>query len=183
MSAETDLIVPRETMAAPILSRTEILVHGLADGTAMMVIGAAVMDVLRGGDPFALVQAALALLVLLLSALVFARRMRPESRRLRGAEMLLSVLVGALGAAASCLTLAFMASGATYKGDSPDAGGMAVMVGLLLYYPSAGLLILPLALNVSRLSPRLRRGLGWSVLPLVLLPFAVLTVARLAFGG
>src|SRR5215211_5143551 len=69
MSAETDLIVPRETMTAPILSRTEILVHGLADGTAMMLIGAAVMEVLKGGDPFALVQAALALLVLLLSVL------------------------------------------------------------------------------------------------------------------
>ena len=43
--------------------------------------------------------------VLLLSALVFARRMRPESRRLRVAEILLSVLVAAAGAAATLLML------------------------------------------------------------------------------
>jgi hypothetical protein len=170
-------------MTAPILSRTEIVVHGLADGTAAMLLGAAVTEGLKAGDPFALVQAALALLVILLSALVFARRMRPESRRLRGAEMLLSVLVGALGVAAAILLLDLMVSGATYKGDSPDAGGMTAVFSLFLYYPAAALVVLPLALKVSRLSPRLRRGLGWMVLLLVLLPFLVLTGARLAAGS
>ena len=126
---------------------------------------------------------AVALLVLLLSALVFARRMRPESRRLRVAEILLSVLVAAAGAAATLLMLVFMASGVTYRGDSPDAAGMSIVFGLFLYFPSAGLLILPLAMKVSRLSPRLRRGLGWSVFLLVLLPFAVLTVASLSVAS
>ena len=119
----------------------------------------------------------LSLLVILLSLLIVARRLRPENRRLRGPEILLSILVGVLGAVATVLTLAFVASGATYKGDSPDAGGMSLMVGLYLYYPSAGFMILPLAMKVSRLSPRLRRGLVWSVPLLVLLPFAVLTVS------
>ena len=165
-----------------LLSKTEIVVHGLANGAALMVLVDSLMDYLESGDRLPLlVQMPLSLLVLLLSVLIVARRVAPENLRLRGPEILLSILVGALGAAATVLTLAFMASGATYKGDSPDAGGMAVMVGLFLYYPSAGLLILPLAMKVSRLSPRLRRGLAWSVPLLLLLPFAVLTGTRLYF--
>ena len=165
-----------------ILSKTEIVVHGLANGAALMVLVSSLMDYLRQGDRWLLlVQMPLALLVLLLSVLIVARRVSPENRRLRGPEILLSVLIVALGAAASLLALAFMASGATYRGDSPDAVGMGMMFGLFFYYPSAGLLILPLAMKVSRLSPRLRRGLAWSVPLLVVLPFAVLTAVGLYF--
>jgi hypothetical protein len=89
----------------------------------------------------------------------------------------LSVLVAAVGAAATFLMLALMVSGATYKWDSPDAGGMGLVFGLFLYFPAAGLLVLPLAMKMSRLSLRLRRLLGWSVLVLVLLPFVVLSVS------
>lgn len=164
----------------PALSMPEIAVHGLADGVAMIVLLSSLAEYLESNDlPYLLVNASLSLLVLLLSALVLARRMRPESRKLRAAEIVVSVLVAAVGAAAVVLTLAFMFSGATYRGESPDAGGMGVMFGLLLYFPSAGLLILPLAMKMSRLSRRLRRALGWSILLLVLLPFAVLTVARI----
>lgn len=166
------------------LSKLEILVHGLADGAAFIVLLATVRDSLEHGEAgLLLVQASLALLVTLLSALVIIRRLKPEVPGLRSLELLFSVLVGALGAVATVLTLAFMASGAMYTGSSPDAGGMAVMTGLFLYYPAAGLLILPLAMKVSTLSPRLRRTLGWSVGVLVLLPFIVLTAARLSVAG
>ena len=159
----------------------EILVHGLADGTATMFLLVALAEGVDGGElALVLTQVSLGLVVLLLSALVFARRMKPESRRLRVAEILLSVLVAAAGAAATLLALTFMASGATYRGNSPDAAGMGILFGLFFYFPAAGLLILPLAMKMSRLSPRLRRGLGWSVFLLVLLPFAVLTLASLS---
>lgn len=165
------------------LSMPEILVHGLADGTATMFLLVALAEGLDGGDlALVLTQLSLGLVVLLLSALVFARRIKPQSRRLRVAEILLSVLVAAAGAAATLSMLALMASGATYRGDSPDAAGMGIAFGLFLYFPSAGLLILPLAMKVSRLSPRLRRGLGWSVFLLVLLPFAVLAAVSLSAG-
>jgi uncharacterized BrkB/YihY/UPF0761 family membrane protein len=163
------------------LSKTEIVVHGLADGAATMVLLSSLADYLKSGDlSYLLVHVSLSLLVILLSLLIVARRLRPENRRLRGPEILLSVLVAAVGAVAAVLLLAFLVSGATYKGDSPDAGGMAVVFSLFLYYPAAALVVLPLALKVSRLSPRLRRGLGWMVLLLVLLPFIVLTGARAA---
>jgi hypothetical protein len=168
-------------LTRPVLSKTEIVVHGLANGAALMVFVASLREFLEQGDRwFLLVQVPLSLLVILLSGLIVARRLMPENRRLRVLEILFSILVAVVGVAATVLTLAFMASGATYKGASPDAGGMGVMVGLFLYYPSAGFLILPLVLKVSRLSPRLRRGLGWSILLLVLLPFAVLTVVTLS---
>jgi hypothetical protein len=160
----------------PRLTLFEIAVHGLADGLGGYVL----LDSLwnrRGQDD--LIQAALALLVILLSVAVMGRRFRPEIRGLRFLELGLSDLVTALGVIGAVVTLLFMASGATYKGSSPDAGGMAVMVGFLLFYPTAGLLVLPFALNASRLSPRLRRRMRWLCLVLVLLPICVLVGVRL----
>jgi hypothetical protein len=116
----------------PRLTLFEIAVHGLADGLGGYVL----LDSLwnrRGQDD--LIQAALALLVILLSVAVMGRRFRPEIRGLRFLELGLSDLVTALGVIGAVVTLLFMASGATYKGSSPDAGGMAVMVGFLLFYP------------------------------------------------
>ena len=160
----------------PLLSGLEIVLHGLADGAALVVLLSSLAEYLKRGDHwFLIVQGGPAVLVILLSLLIVARRLRPDGWR--GWEMLLSVLVGAVGAVATFVNLAVMASGAAYKGDSPDAGGMTIMVGLFLYFPSAGLLILPLALKASRLSRRLRHVLGWSVLLLVVLPFIVLTLS------
>ena len=163
-------------VSPPKLTLFEILAHGLADGLSGYVL----LDCLwnrRGLDD--LIQASLALLVILLSAVVMIRRFRPEIRGLRAVELGLSGLVAFLGVIGAVITLLFMASGATYKGSSPDAGGMAVMVGFLLFYPAAGLVVLPFALNASRLSPRLRRRIRWLCLGLVLLPFCVLVGVRL----
>ena len=158
------------------LSKPEIVFHGLANGTALMLLVTAFKESLASGIP--LIQASLALSVILLSVLIVLRRLKPENRGIRGLEILLSVLVGAVGAAATVLLLTFIVSGATYKGDSPDAGGMLIFSSLALYYPAAALTVLPLVLKTSRLSRWARRGLGFSVLLLVLLPFVVLAVAR-----
>ena len=160
----------------PRLTLFEIVVHGLADGLSVYVL----LDSLwhqSGLDD--LVQASLAFLVMLLSVVVTIRRFQPEARGLRSLELGLSGLVAFLGLIGAVITLLFMASGATYKGSSPDAGGMAVMVGFLLFYPAAGLLVLPFALNASRLSLRLRRRIRWLCFVLVLLPFCVLVGVRL----
>jgi hypothetical protein len=160
----------------PRLTLFEIAVHGLADGLGGYVL----LDSLwnrRGSDD--LIQASLALLVISLSVLIMVRRFRPEIRGLRIVERGLSVLVAALGVIGAVVTLLFMASGATYKGSSPDAGGMAVMVGFLLFYPAAGLIIFPFALNASHLSPRLRHRMRWLCLVLALLPICLLVGVRL----
>lgn len=164
----------------PKLTLFEIVSHGLADGLSLYVL----LDSLwhqRGQDD--LIQAFLALLVILLSVVVTVRRFRPEIRGLRSVEIGLSGFVAFLGVIGAVITLLFMASGATYKGSSLDAGGMAVMVGFLLFYPAAGLLVLPFALNASRLSPRLRRRMRWLCFVLVLLPFCVLAGVRLVRGS
>src|SRR4051812_33350352 len=105
----------------PRLTPFEIAVHGLADGLGGYVL----LDSLwnrRGLDD--LIQAPLALLVILVSVVVTVRRFRPEIRGLRVVELGLSGIVAALGVIGAVITLLFMASGATYKGPSPDAGGM-----------------------------------------------------------
>ena len=158
------------------ISKPEIVFHGLANGAALMILVSAFKESLKGDIP--LIQALLALSVILLSALIVLRRLKPENRGIHALEMLLSVLVGAVGAAATVLLLTFIVSGATYKGDSPDAGGMLIFASLALYYPAAAFTILPLVLKVSRLSRWVRRSLGFGVLLLVLLPFVVATVAR-----
>ncbi len=171
--------IPPATVPPPRLTLFEIAIHGLADGLGIYIL----LDSLwnrRGRDD--LIQASLALLVILLSVVVMVRRFRPEIRGLRAVELGLSGLVTFLGLIGAVITLLFMASGATYKGPSPDAGGMAAMVGFLLFYPAAGLVILPFALNASRLSPRLRRRIRWLCLVLVLLPFCVLVGVRLIRG-
>lgn len=164
------------------LTPFEIIVHGLADGLAGYVLLRCVWQlILReqaevAGD---LENAGVALLVLALSLAVFLRRSRPESRGLRLLERGLSGLFVAGGVIGAIVTLLFMASGARYKGPSPDAGGMAVMAGLFLFYPSAGLALLPLAMNASRLPSRFRWRLGCGALLLAALPVVVLLVARL----
>lgn len=158
------------------LSKPEIVFHGLANGTALMLLVSAFKESLKDGMP--LVQASLALSVMLLSALIVLRRLKPENRGIRALEMLLSLVVAGVGAAAMVQLLALIVSGATYKGDSPDAGGMLIFTGLVLYYPAAAFTILPLVLKVSRLSRWVRRGLGFSVLILILLPFVLSTLAR-----
>jgi zinc transporter ZupT len=163
-------------VASPKLTLFEIVAHGLADGLSVYVV----LDSLwyqRGWDD--LIQVSLALLVILLSVVVTVRRFQPETRGLRVLEQGLSGLVAFLGLIGAVITLLFMASGATYKGRSPDAGGMAVMVGFLLFYPAAGLFVLPFALNASRLSSQLRRRMRWLCFMLVLLPVCVLVGVRL----
>jgi hypothetical protein len=154
------------------LTRSEFFVHGLADGICVYVLGSCLWRLVEG--PSDLIEAALALLVILLSAAIVIRRLRPELRGLLVLERGLSGFVSVLGAVGAVATLVFMASGASYKGSSPDAGGMAVFVGFLLFYPCIGLIVLPFALNGSRLSPRLRRRIGWLCCGLALLPFCVL---------
>ena len=158
------------------LSKPEIVFHGLANGVALMLLVSAFQESLKGTIP--LIQASVALSVILLSALIVLRRLKPENRVIRALEILVSVVVGAVGAAETMLLLSFIVSGATYEGDSPDAGGMLIFASLALYYPAVAFTILPLVLKVSRLSRWVRRALGFSVLLLVLLPFVVLTVAR-----
>lgn len=167
MNVQTSTAAP-----PPRLTRFEIVVHGLADS-----IGGYVFLQSLGGQedwPYVLIVPVLAFLVILLSATVLVRRFRPERRGLRGFELGLSGLVAVLGVIGAVVTLAYMASGAGYQGSSPDAGGMADFVGFVLFYPCASFIVLPFALNGSRLSPRLRRRIGWLCCGLALLPFCVL---------
>ena len=158
--------------APPTLTRSELVVHGLADCICIYVLASCLWRLLEGSTD--LVEASLALLVILLSAAVVIRRFRPELSGLRVLELGLSGFVALLGVIGAVATLAFMASGASYKGSSPDAGGMATFAGFFLFYPCVGLIVLPFALNGSRLSPRLRRRIGWLCCGLALLPFCVL---------
>ncbi|HEV7785905.1 MAG TPA: hypothetical protein VGQ28_11250 [Thermoanaerobaculia bacterium] len=154
------------------LTRSEIIVHGLVDGLGSYMLVSCLWS--EAEWSYDLVQASLALLVILLSVVILTRRFRPEVRGLRAVELGLSGLVAALGVVGAVATLAFMASGASYKGSSPDAGGMAVFAGFFLFYPCVGLIVLPFALNGSRLSASLRRRIGWLCCALGLLPFVVL---------
>ncbi|HSS48220.1 MAG TPA: hypothetical protein VLX28_04680 [Thermoanaerobaculia bacterium] len=156
----------------PRLTRSELVVHGLVDGIGCYFLVSCLWSQVEG--PSDLIEATLALLVILLSAAIVIRRFRPARRGLRVLELGLSGLVCLLGVAGAVATLVFMASGASYKGSSPDAGGMAVFAGFFLFYPCVGLIVLPFALNGSRLSPRLRRRIGWLCCGLALLPFCVL---------
>jgi len=158
--------------AVPPLTRSELVVHGLADSISSYFL----VDCLSSETDltFRLFQAALMLLVILLSVVVMIRRFRPELRGLRALELGLSGLMTVLGMIGATATLVFMASGASYKGSSPDAGGLAMFAGLLLFYPCAFLIVLPFAMNGSRLSPLVRRRIGWLCCVLGLLPFCVL---------
>jgi hypothetical protein len=160
--------------AQPPLTRSELVVHGLADGLCVYVLVSCLWSLVLGEGWSDWIEASLGLLVILLSATIVIRRFRPELRGLRVLERGLSGFVFLLGVAGAVATLAFMASGASYKGSSPDAGGMAVFAGFFLFYPCAALVVLPFALNGSRLSPRLRRRIGWLCCGLALLPFCVL---------
>jgi hypothetical protein len=56
---------------------------------------------------------------------------------------------------------------------------MAVIAGLFVFYEAAALLVVPFAMNASRLPARFRR-LGCFVLPaLAVLPLSILFVVRL----
>jgi hypothetical protein len=162
---------PTPAAALP-LTRSEIIVHGLADSLGSYLL---VSCLWSEEDWLALLIPAFpALLVIVLSVVVIVRRFRPEIRVLRALELGLSGLVAALGLAGAVATQAFMVSGAHYKGTSPDAGGMAVFTGFLVFYPCAFLIVLPFALNGSRLSPILRRRIGWLCCGLAFVPLVVL---------
>jgi len=160
--------------APPTLTRSELVVHGLADGICLYVLVSCLGRLVPGEGWSDWIELSLALLVILLSAAVVVRRLRPELRGLRVLELGLSGFVSVLGLVGAVATLVFMASGASYKGSSPDAGGMAVFAGFFLFYPCVGFIVLPFALNGSRLSPRLRRRIGWLCCGLALMPFCVL---------
>jgi hypothetical protein len=164
------------------LTPFEIIVHGLADGLCgYVLLGSVRQLVVRehsdlSGD---FETAALSLLVPALSLVIFLRRSRPESRVLRLLERGLSGLFVAGGAIVAVVCLLVMASGARYKGASPDAGAMAVIAGLTVFYESAAFLVAPFAMNASRLPVRVRR-LGCAAVPaLAVLPFCILFVVRL----
>jgi hypothetical protein len=169
---------PAVAAPPPGLTRFEIGVHGIADGLSSYVLVNRLWNQWTQGDweewPWGLAEASLALLVILLSAAIIIRRLRPELRGLRVLEPGLSGLVAVLGVIGAVATLVVMVSGATYKGSSPDGGGMEVFVGFFLFYPCAALIVLPFALNGSQISPRLRRRIGWLCCGLALLPFCVL---------
>jgi hypothetical protein len=161
----------------------EIAVHALADGVAIFwFVDGILKRAFAGSDvaPEAL-EVAATLLVLTLSGVTLAHRFRPASRALRGLWMGLSILVAALGGLTAMALLAFVVSGSLYRGPSPDAGAMAMLAGFLLFYPAAGLLMLPLGLNASRIPARFRGRLGWGVAGLAVLPILLLIGLRL-FG-
>jgi hypothetical protein len=167
----------------PRLTRLELLVHGLAEGMAAFLFVSSLLSLLREPDPFWLLLIALASLVLALSLTVVVRRFRPGARGLRNLEISLSVLVALLGVLGTAATLAFMVSGASYRGPSPDAGGMAVVAAMAFYYPSVGLLLLPFGMNASRLPARVRRWVLFACLVLVILPIGLLVLLRLVLGN
>jgi hypothetical protein len=164
------------------LTPFEIIVHGLADGLCGYVLLKSLWQLIArehseiSGD---LMTGAICLLVLALSLVIFLHRSRPESRGLRLLERGLSGLFVAGGAAVAVVCLLVMVSGARYKGDSPDAGGMAVIAGLFVFYEAAALLVVPFAMNASRLPARFRRLGCFAVPALAVLPFCLLVVVRL----
>jgi hypothetical protein len=166
----------------PRLSRLELLVHELAEGAAAFLFVSSVFSLLREPDLFWLVLPALASLVLALSLTVVVRRFRPGARGLRNLEISLSALVALLGVLGVAATLAFMSSGASYRGSSPDAGGMAVVAAMAFYYPSTALLLLPFGMNASRLPTRVRRWVVLACPVLALLPIGLLVAIRLMPG-
>lgn len=163
----------------PRLTRLELLVHGLAQGVAAFLFVSSVFSLLREPEPYWLLLTALASLVLALSLTIVVRRFRPGARGLRNLEIALSALVALLGALGVAATLAFMISGANYRGPSPDAGGMAVVASLAFYYPSAALLLLPFGMNASRLPTRVRRWVVLACPVVALLPIGLLIAIRL----
>lgn len=167
----------------PRLTRPELLIHGLAQGVAAFLLVSSLFALLQEPEPYWLLQAALASLVLALSLAVVVRRFRPGARGLRNLEIALSAAVALLGGLGVAATLAFMASGATYRGPSPDAGGMAVVASLAFYYPSAALLLLPFGMNASRLPARVRRWVLFACPVIALLPIGLLIAVRLALGS
>jgi hypothetical protein len=160
--------------APPTLTRSEIVVHGLADGLCVYVLVSCLWRLILGEGSSDWIEPSLALLVILLSAAVVVRRFRPEQRGLRVLESGLSGLVAVLGVLGAVVTLVMIVSGATYKGSSPEGGSMEIVMGFAGFYPCVGLIVLPFALNGSRLSPRLRRRIGWLCCGLALLPFCAL---------
>ena len=167
----------------PRSTELEIVVHVVADVLALCLLG----DFLRRsvfGDAEVsegLVVAAVALLVWTLSGVTLAHRSRPASRTLRRLWLGLSILVAVLGSLAAAALLAFVVSGSRYRGPSPDAGAMAMLSGFFLFYPAAGLLMLPLGLNASRIPDRLRGRAGCCCALLAALPILLLIGLRL-FG-
>jgi hypothetical protein len=117
--------------------------------------------------------------VIVLSAVIMAGRFRPQIRGLRKLRVGLSALLVTLGTISALACMEIMWAGATYRGLSPDAGGMAVISGFYVFYPAAALIVLPFALNLSRLQPRLRRGFWGLCLLLILLPWCLLFGLRL----
>jgi hypothetical protein len=166
-------------METPRLTRLELLVHGLAEGMAAFLFVSSMLSVLREPDPIWLLMTLLASLVLALSLTVVVRRFRPGAGGLRNLERSLSALVVLLGVLGTAATLAFMVSGASYRGPSPDAGGIAVVAAMAFYYPSAALLLLPFGMNASRLPARVRRWVVLACPVLFLLPIGLLTAIRL----
>ncbi len=171
-----------EAPAPPLgLTRFEIIVHGLVDGLSLYWLANALWRLVspfesHEGWTGVVIQAALVLLVVPLSLVIMTRRFRPE--RLRVLELGLSGLVMLAGVIGAVATLALMISGANYKGPSLDAGGMAMFSGLAVFYPCAALIVLPLAMNNSRLSDKASRRVGWLTGALALLPICVLLVIR-----
>lgn len=163
----------------PRLTRLELLVHGLAEGVAGFLFVSSLFSLLRNPEPYWLLLTVLASLVLALSLTAVVRRFRPGARGLHNLEIALSALVSLIGLAGVIATLAFMVSGATYKGLSPDAGGMAVVAALAFYYPAAALLLLPFGMNASRLPSRVRRWVLLACLVIALLPIGLLVGIRL----
>ena len=107
--------------------------------------------------------------MIVLSVVIVVGRFQPENRGLRKLQVGLSALLGTFGVIAALVCLYVMWLGGTYRGTS-DGGAMAAMSGYYVFYPSAALLVLPFALNLSRLQPRLRLGLWVLSFLLVVLP-------------
>jgi hypothetical protein len=168
----------------PRLTGFEIAVHALADVLALWLLSDVYWSTFINGGGDAAYEglvAAVALPILALSGLTLAHRFRPASRALRGLWMGLSILVSALGGLLALVLLALMVSGMLYRGPSPDAGAMTAMSGFLVFYPAAGLLMLPLGLNASRIPARLWGRLGWGIVGMAVLPILLFNGLRL-FG-
>ena len=164
-----------EQRSLPRLTIFEIIVHGLADGFSLYIL----LGLLRRGmwEAVDLIEAAVALLAIVLSAVIAARRFRPDLRSLGKLQAGLSALLGTFGGIAAMACLWAIWGGETYQGSS-DGGAMAVMSGYYVYYPTAALIVLPFLLNHSRLSPRLRHLVWGLTFLLPLLPWCLVLGLR-----
>src|SRR3978361_1470636 len=99
--------------APPTLTRSELVVHGLADGLCVYVLMSDLWRLVLGEGWPDWTEPSLTLPVILLSATIVLRRFRPELRGLLGLELGLSGFVSVLGLVGAVATLVFMASGAS----------------------------------------------------------------------